>query len=98
MMNKKFEIKNKLTKEIFQNGKYENIAWLCKVADLEEVAENWHSLNPWRYVWVKQEEQLSTEDFKTKIKTLTEEFEELTSRAHTLEGEILENVKKIVKS
>ncbi len=93
-----FEIKNQLTKETFQNGKYENIAWLCKVADLKEVAENWYSLNPWRYVWVKQEEQLSEEDFKTKIKTLTEEFEELTSRAHTLEGKILENVKKIVKS
>ena len=92
----KFEIKNKLTKEHFPDWKYKDIAWLCKVASLEEIEENGWSLNPWRYVGVKQEEELSEEDFKEKLKSLTKEFEELTQKAHKLEEEILENVGKML--
>ena len=72
---------------------WENIG---KKKAMEEVAENGYSLNSWRYVGVKQQEELSEEDFKTKLKALTKEFEELTERAHTLEEKILENVRKIV--
>ena len=93
-----FEIKNEETKKHFPNGKYQDIPWLCKVATLQEVAENWYSLNPWRYVWVKQEEQLSEEDFKEKLKALTKKFEELTNEAHKLESKILKNVKRILEN
>jgi len=92
-----FEIKNELTKKHFPDGKYQDIPWLCKVVDLEEVAENWYSLNPWRYVGVKQEEEISEENFKDRLKALTREFEELTQKAHTLEERILENVKEMVE-
>jgi type I restriction enzyme M protein len=91
-----FEIKNEETKKYFPDGKYQDIAWLCKIASLDEVKENGYSLNPWRYVGVKQEEELSDEDFKTKLKALTEEFEELSKQAHKLEEDILENVKGIL--
>jgi len=92
-----FEITNEETKKHFPDGKYQDIPWLCKVTTLDEVAENGYSLNPWRYVGVKQEEELSDKDFKTKLKALTQEFEELTQKAHKLESEILENVKRILK-
>jgi len=94
----KIEITNEETKKHFPDEKYQDIAWLCKLATLEEVAENGYSLNPWRYVGVKQEEEISEEDFKDKLKALTDEFEELTQKAHTLEGEILQNMKEILKN
>jgi len=93
----KFEIKNELTKKYFPEWKYKDIPWLCKIATLKEVEDQWRSLNPWRYVWIAQEDDLSDEDFKEKLENLTEEFKRLTQEAHSLESKILKNVEEILK-
>ena len=76
--------------ENFQNG-YEDIKWLCKIADLDEVKEQWYSLNAGRYVWVKETEQ---EDyvFEEKLEELNEDFKNLTEQAHQLEDGIRKNI------
>jgi len=93
----KFEIKNELTKKYFPEWKYKDIPWLCKIATLKEVEDQWRSLNPWRYVWIAQEDDLSDEDFKEKLESLTKEFKRLTQEAHSLESKILKNVEEILK-
>ena len=46
----------KLMKEHFPKGKYVNVAGLCKVATLNEIESQGYSLNPGRYVGVKEQE------------------------------------------
>lgn len=75
---------------------YKDIKGYCKVASLEEIKEQWYSLNPWRYVWVTEKEAVSDEDFKWKITRLNNEFKDLTQEAHSLENAIFENVSKLI--
>ena len=82
----------------FADGKYQDIAGLCKVATIAEIEEQGWSLNPGRYVGVAQGEEEHDEDFAAKLEALQEELEVLNSEAHELEQTIAENVVKILEA
>lgn len=80
----------------FADGKYKDVAGLCKVATLEEIAENGYSLNPGRYVGVTER----AEDdfiFEERLEELNEELEILNSEARELEMQIAENVNRLLE-
>jgi type I restriction enzyme M protein len=81
----------------FADGKYQDIAGLCKVATIAEIEEQGWSLNPGRYVGVAQGEEEHDEDFAAKLEALQEELEVLNSESHELEQKIAENVAKILE-
>ena len=85
-----------LIKEKFPEGKYQDVAGLCKVATLKEIEEQGWSLNPGRYVGVVEEEDDGF-DFKERIEELNEELETLNKEARELEEQISENVAKILE-
>ncbi len=76
-------------------GKYEDIKGRCKVASLEEIKANDYSLNPGRYVEIKEKE-VDNVDFEKRMKKLMSEFTTLTKEAHELENEIVRDWKKIL--
>ena len=86
----------KLMKETFPKGKYQDVAGLCKVAILREIEEQGWSLNPGRYVGVAEK---TTEefDFKERLEELNEELERLNAEAKGLEERISENIAKILE-
>ena len=82
----------------FPDGKYCDIAGLCKVATLAEIEEQGWSLNPGRYVGVAQGDEEHDEDFAEKLEALQEELEVLNAEAHELEQRIAENVAKVLSA
>lgn len=74
---------------------YEDIAWLCKVATLEEIENNGRSLNPGRYTGVASTED-GDFDFEETMTSLHEEFQELTSDAHEIEKKVIDNVNNLL--
>jgi len=86
----------KLMKESFSNGKYQDVAGLCKVASLKEIKEQGWSLNPGRYVGVADKVDDGF-DFKERLEELNEELEKLNKQAHELEGIIADNVRKLLE-
>jgi type I restriction enzyme M protein len=77
--------------EAFPDGKYRDVAGLCKVASRSEVeAQSW-SLNPGRYVGVALGKPHEQEDFKQKLEMLQEELEVLNTEASRLQETIAEN-------
>ncbi|MEQ8353221.1 MAG: N-6 DNA methylase [Leptospiraceae bacterium] len=84
-------------KEIFgKKPAYADVAGLCKVATVSEIAEQGYSLNPGRYVGVAAGEEMDEDDFKQRFAALHSEFEELTKEAHGLEKLISKNAKEIL--
>ena len=77
-----------------QNGKYEDVAGFCKVADLEEIKEHDYVLTPGRYVGSEAVED-DDEAFAEKMERLTAELNEQFSKSHELEQKIKENLTKI---
>lgn len=77
-----------------QNGKYEDIAGFCKVADLDEIKEHDYVLTPGRYVGSEAVED-DDEVFEEKIQRLTKELNEQFEKSHDLEAKIKENLTKI---
>ncbi len=73
---------------------YTDIKGRCKVATLDEIRANDHSLNPGRYVEIVEKE-ISNVDFEARMKELMSEFTGLTTEAHELEKKIKEDWKKI---
>lgn len=84
----------KMLKEHFPKGKYQDVAGLCKVATLKDIEGQGWSLNPGRYVGVADgpEEDF---DFKERLEEQNEELEILNAEAHELEERIAENVAKL---
>ncbi|MFH2041309.1 MAG: class I SAM-dependent DNA methyltransferase [Acidobacteriota bacterium] len=84
-----------LLSEHFPDGKYTDVAGLCKVATLSEIESQGWSLNPGRYVGVtaRTEEDF---DFKERLQELNEELETLNAEARELEARITENVVKLL--
>lgn len=78
-------------------GKYQDIAGLCKVAALKEIEEQGWSLNPGRYVGVVNDAD-DRFDFKERFEELNEELEVLNTEAKELEEQISENVTKILEA
>jgi len=87
----------KMLKERFPDGKYQDVAGLCKVATLDEIEAQGWSLNPGRYVGVADREE-GDFDFFERLEELNEELEVLNSEARELEGRINENVAKILEA
>jgi type I restriction enzyme M protein len=85
-----------MLKERFPDGKYQDVAGLCKVATLDEIEEQGWSLNPGRYVGVADREE-DDFDFLERLEELNEELEVLNSEARELEDRIAENVAKILE-
>ncbi|MAL18516.1 MAG: hypothetical protein CL670_12530 [Balneola sp.] len=82
--------------ELFPNGKYEDIPGLCKVATVEEIEAQGWSLNPGRYVGVKEREENDV-DFKVRLEELYEELELLNINASKLENQISQNIQRILE-
>ena len=86
--------------ERFPDGRYTDVAGLCKAAKLEGedgVRDQDYSLNPGRYVGVVIEDDGLTEaEFKAELSKLNEEFTALSAEARELEIKIAENFKKLV--
>lgn len=84
-------------KESFPEGKYEDLAGLCKVVSRTEIeAQRW-SLNPGRYVGVA-ERAPDDFDFKTRLEELNEQLELLNGEARALESKIAENVAALLEA
>jgi type I restriction enzyme M protein len=85
-----------LMKEHFPDGKYTDVAGLCKVATLSDIEVQGWSLNPGRYVGVnaRNEEEF---DFKERLGELFEEFEILSIEANELEERISNNTNQMLE-
>ena len=82
--------------ERFPEAKYEDVTGLCKLADLDEIAEQDYSLNPRRYVGVVIEEDGKTEEeFVEDILDLNEKLAALSADAAKLSSIIDSNILKI---
>ena len=85
--------------ERFPGAAYEDVTGLCKLATLEEVAEQDYSLNPGRYVGVVIEEDGKTEEeFLTEILEMNDELEALNKEAHQLEAIISHNINSFTQA
>lgn len=87
-------------KERFPEGKYRDVIGLCKVAKLEGedgVKDQDYSLNPGRYVGVVIEDDgMTEEEFKDKIKLLKEEYSNLSNDTNKLENDIYGNLNELL--
>lgn len=73
----------------FPEAVYEDVTGLCKLATLEEIAEQDYSLNAGRYVGVVIEEDGMTEDeFSEEILTLHKQLQGLDTKAQGLQQQI----------
>jgi len=80
----------------FPDGRYADVAGLCKVATVKEIEAQGWSLNPGRYVGVA-ERAADDFDFAERLTELNEELERLNVEAHELEGKISENIGKLIE-
>ena len=76
-----------LLKEHFADGKYVDVAGLCKVATREEIEAQGWSLNPGRYTGSAAVDE-SDEDFAVKLEELYEEFTCLSDQAEGLRARV----------
>jgi type I restriction enzyme M protein len=81
--------------ELFDDGEYQDIPGLCKVATVEEISAQGWSLNPGRYVGVAEREEDDV-DFQVRLEELYEELELLNAKADGLENKITENIQNIL--
>lgn len=83
--------------ERFPGAEYEDVTGLCKLASVEEVAEQDYSLNPGRYVGVVIEEDGKTEEeFIEGLLGMNDELETLNKSASEIEKIISNNIKSIL--
>jgi type I restriction enzyme M protein len=84
-------------KASFPDGRYEDLAGVCKVATRKEIETQGWSLNPGRYVGVA-ERAPEEFDFKERLEELNEELERLNGEAQGLETRIAENVAALLEA
>jgi type I restriction enzyme M protein len=84
-----------MLKEKFPDGKYLDIAGLCKVATLDDIEKQGWSLNPGRYVGVA-DRPAEDFDFEEKLEELNEQLETLNVEARELEERIAVNVSRLL--
>jgi type I restriction enzyme M protein len=78
---------NAFLSERFSDETYADVAGLCRVATVEEIAEQGWSLNPGRYVGTEVED-LEDEVFEEQLATAQAELHELSARAEALQAGI----------
>ena len=86
-----------LLAEHFPDGKYADVAGLCRGATLDEIKAQGWSLNPGRYVGVAERKEEDF-DFKERLEELNEELEALNVEARELEECIAENVVQLLEA
>ncbi len=86
-----------LLAEKFPDGRYRDVAGLCKAATLAEIEVQGWSLNPGRYVGVEHRAPHILK-FKERLEELQEELEVLNAEAAGLESTIAENVSSILEA
>ena len=69
-----------LLSAVLPDGTYADVAGLCAIIGIDQIAEHGWSLNPGRYVQVA-DSRVSDEVFTTRIASLTEQFEVLNVEA-----------------
>lgn len=84
-----FESSSLLTEQ-FPDGKYQDVAGLCKVATIDEIEAQGWSLNPGRYVGATTE-KFDEEDFLESFTALNVELLQLNEQAHQIERAIEKN-------
>ena len=83
--------------ERFPDAQYEDVTGLCKVAGIDEIAEQDYSLNPGRYVGVVIEEDgMTEEEFQKELMNLNHNFQILNREALTLQNIINRDIKEIL--
>jgi type I restriction enzyme M protein len=85
-----------ILKEKLPEGKYIDVAGLCKVATINEIEAQGWSLNPGRYVGVAEKE-VEDFDFAERLEELNEELEVLNVEARELEDRIAESVRFLLE-
>ena len=73
--------------EHFSKGKYQDVEGLCKIASIEEIAEQDYSLTPGRYVGVKIDIDMDF-DYKTRMTEIHTELAQLNTEANSLMEQI----------
>ena len=86
-----------LLAEKFPDGRYRDVAGLCKTATRAEIEAQGWSLNPGRYVGVG-ERAADGFDFRERLEALQEELELLNGEAGELESLIAANLSKILSN
>jgi type I restriction enzyme M protein len=86
------EAQAKLQEMFGKKFKFADVLGLCKGATVKEIEGQGWSLNPGRYVGVAPGEDVSDEDFKARLETLSEELESLNVEARRLERLIAESI------
>jgi type I restriction enzyme M protein len=81
--------------ERFPDGRYEDVAGLCKVATLTDLEAQGWSLNPGRYVGVG-ERAADGFDFAERLVELSEELEALNAESREFEGRISASVSSLL--
>ena len=77
--------------------KYADVPGLCKVAPIKDIEAQGWSLNPGRYVGVREQEDDGF-DFAERLEELNEELETLNTEARALEERIAANVAKLLET
>lgn len=82
----------------FPDAVYQDVIGLCKVADRSEfVDEQDYSLNAGRYVGVEiEDDKITEEEFKERLKNLSQSFEILNKNVITLENKISNSLKDLI--
>jgi type I restriction enzyme M protein len=84
-----------LMSQYFPDGVYHDVPGLCKVARIDEIANQGYSLNPGRYVGVTARIE-DDFDFKLRMEELHETLELLNVEAHELEERIAYNMRALL--
>jgi len=83
--------------ERFPDAVYEDVTGLCKLATLEDIQEQDHSLNPGRYVGVVIEEDgMTEEEFGEEVLTLHQRLQGLDAKAQGLQQQINANLNSFI--
>jgi type I restriction enzyme M protein len=85
-----------LLAEHFPEGAYHDVPGLCAVRTRADIGAQGWSLNPGRYVGVKEREAEDF-DFYERLEELNEELEVLNAEARELEERIAENVARVLE-
>jgi type I restriction enzyme M protein len=86
-----------ILKDKFPDGRYQDIAGLCKVATIAEIEAKQWNLNSGRYVEVAAR-AADDFDFLERFEELSEELEVLNAEARELEIKVSENVSKLFEA
>jgi type I restriction enzyme M protein len=82
--------------EHFPEGEYRDVPGLCALKSRTEIEAQGWSLNPGRYVGVKEREAEDV-DFYERLEELNEELEVLNAESRELEERIAENVTRVLE-